>query len=454
MLEGGRASELIKLVTRKDDVGNQPDMEGPYVTLSHRWGRKPFLKLTRQTLRTFFDGIPLSTLPCTFQDVIKVTCELGLRWLWIDALCIIQEDDGLRDWLEESASMEKVYANSYCNISATAAMDSSEGLFSSRDTNWNWVETVTLNTKDIREGTQENVSCTILDPFFWPKYVDDAPVNRRSWVYQERLLAPRVLHWCRDQIAFECREGNRAECRPDELPHFRLRSGTLVDDVRLKSVDIEAGKQLRVIREGSSNSSMNPSRLARMVDEVDGIFHLYELWKHWVQVYSKMELTNSQDRLIALSGIARMMTTRMEEAGIRDKYIAGMWQNYMASQLLWFVNEGLGADRQPFQNTRPATYRAPTFSWASVETPRGITFPETTDQGLLVQVEVVRLTYRTAKDRFGLLTDGYIVLRGILRKIELTDHVQARRPPPTKFEAFVSVQLPDQLLLTQLDSLS
>jgi hypothetical protein len=167
--------DTVRLVSRKDGVQPQSEFQGQYMTLSHRWGQKALVKLTRDNIREFMGGIPLSTLPKTFRDAIKVASSLGVRWLWIDALCIIQEDKGLKDWLEESASMERVYTNSYCNISATSAIDSSEGLFHTRDMTWRWHETVTLNTKDLRRSAGQKISCNILDPFFWQRYIDDAP---------------------------------------------------------------------------------------------------------------------------------------------------------------------------------------------------------------------------------------------------------------------------------------
>jgi hypothetical protein len=338
--------------------------------------------------------------------------------------------------------MENIYAQSYCNISATAAEDSTAGLFRERDVGAKWVDAVTLNTKDLVRDSAAKIECTVFDLSFWSKYVDDAPVNRRSWVYQERLLAPRVLHWCKNQIAFECRQVNRAECRPEGLPHYIMKQGVLIDGVRLKTVDVEASKQLMAIRLLAKQPSSQRKKVQTLVNNVEPHLQLYELWKHWVEVYTKMELTKEQDRLIALSGIARLMTDTMKSAGIVDRYIAGLWQKHLASQLLWYVNEGTGLDRQPCVNTRPTKYRAPTFSWASVETSRGITFPETTDKGLIVSVEVTRLTYLTAKDRFGLLTDGYVVLRGVLRKIEIYDRATPDRPPATRLEAAVSEHTP------------
>lgn len=420
-LDPEMTNEHVRLVSCKagEKFTGQDLPTGHYMTLSHRWGQQPFLKLTRSLLGTLLDGISITRLPETFRNAIKVACDLHIRWLWIDALCIIQDDAGMADWLEESSQMEKVYANSYCNISATASWDSSEGLYKTRNPDLRWVENVTLNTKDVDGRSLGTITCSILDLDFWSKHVDSAPVNRRSWVYQERMLSPRILHWCHDQIAFECKQSSRAESWPGELPRYRRKADLLIDDVHFKGVDVEAATQLRALR--------NRGKLRRTTEPTNPALEPYTLWRHWVEIYSKMELTNQSDRLIALAGIAKLMSSILASRGISDQYIAGMWQKQMASQLLWHVNEGAGAQRQPNENTRPGggdpvAYRAPTFSWASVETPRGITFPETTDEGLLVHVEVVRLRYLTLKDKFGLLRDGYIVLRGMLRKIELTDH--------------------------------
>lgn len=432
MLAPNNLTEAVRLVSQQDSErrAGQPEIEGAYVTLSHRWGEGGFAKLTRDTLLAFQNAILLSQLPLTFQHAIKFACELNVRWLWIDALCILQGDS--KDWLIESAKMDKVYTHSYCNISATAAMDSSQGLFYNRDKSRRWFEDVTLRTTDLKEDPKDTVRCTISDLSFWATYVENAPANRRAWVFQERLLAPRVIHWCKDQIAFECRELDRAECRPEGIPHFQIKGGKLVNEARLKGIDKEIGKQLREIRLASKH------RASSSVEEVDSKFFFYEIWKRVVEEYTKMELSQEQDRLIALSGIARMMFSTMKAEGINDVYIAGMWQNYIASQLLWYVNEGEGDSRQPFENTRTAEYRAPTFSWASVETGRGVTFAETTNEGLLVQIQVVRLSYKTEDDTFGLLTDGYLVLKGVLRKIVMTDRARSAQPPASGWAYIVS----------------
>ncbi len=416
MRDSQKKTKLVRLVSSK--IGEKrisdPQFEGRYVTLSHCWGDKTFTKLTEDKLPEFQEEILLRDLPRTFRDAIEFACELKeVQWIWIDALCILQGND--KDWLYEASVMDKVYTHAFCNISATAAMDSSEGLFQWRDQKRKWVDTVTVKTEDLDVTAQPTVECTISDLEFWDEKVENAPVNKRAWVLQERLLAPRVIHWCKDQIAFECREMDRAECRPGDLPQFQIREGELIDQARLKGITVHVGRSLmetRLADQYGLGSSLRQA-LAGM-DDLDPKFFLYEIWKRVVERYTRMELTEKRDRLIALSGIAKMMKSTLDAQGSDDIYLAGMWQNYFASQLLWHVNDLDDAQSQPFENTRPAEKRAPTFSWASVETERGVTFPETTDKGLLIQVQAGYLTYRTPGDKVGLLTDGYLVVKGVL----------------------------------------
>lgn len=426
----------VRLVSKdpSEQIENQPEFEGTYATLSHCWGGMAFCKLELGTLTRFQHAIPFDDLPLSFQHAVIFARRLKIRWIWIDALCIIQDSES--DWLRESATMKDIYAHSYCNISATAAHDSTEGLFRDRDPDRNWAPTVAVRVKGIADIGTNTITCTILDLSFWETSVEQAPVNKRSWVLQERLLAPRVLHWCRDQIAFECRHVDRAECRPAGVPHLLMMHGQLVEGARFKRIEWTAGSELQKLQLVGKNPSAPQERLSSMVLGTKPRWHYYEIWKRVVETYTKMELTDPKDRLIALSGIAKMIKERMQTEGIEDEYIAGLWQRGLTSQLLWYVNEADGHEPQPFDNNRPKSrdgsellYRAPTFSWASVETSRGITFAEITKVGLRISLEVVRLKYLT-DDNFGILTGGYIVLKGNLRRILLIDNLA-----DPKFEA-------------------
>ena len=435
----------VRLVSRdrNEFIPGQPVFVGEYVTLSHCWGDSSFNKLTDATLRAFQLVISLNDLPRTFIDAIKVARELSVRWIWIDALCIKQGNED--DWSFEASQMHRVYMHSYCNISATAASNSSAGLFSTRDPMQEWSAHATLKVPD---RNPSYVPCTVLDLFFWEDCIEQAPVNRRSWVLQERLLAPRVLHWCKNQIAFECRQGDRAECRPPGSPQLQLRQGNLVDEARLKRMDILSGKELRDQRIMKRRGSFHDvSQLRAQIDNVGEIVYYYELWKRVVEQYTKMDLTHAQDRLVALSGIAQMLTREMHNKGIQDRCIAGLWLKGFASQLLWHVNEGQGKDPQPLKDVRPCSYRAPTWSWASIETARGVTFGEMTDEQLCITVESGQLTYRKQNDMLGLLDDGYIVLRGVLRRAIVSDS-RARPTESTKTQVS-QPESPSKLVVTK-----
>lgn len=414
----------------------QPDFTGRYITLSHRWGTTAFNRLRLNLLQQYQDALHLDELPLTFQHVIILARKLAVRWIWIDALCIIQ--DSKQDWLQESAVMHKIYAHSYCNISATASLDSSGGLFRSRNCRRDWIQDVTVKVKDLLPGGEDWISCTVVDLSFWERLVTHAPVNMRSWVLQERLLAPRVLHWCKDQIAFECRSVSLAECYPHAVPHMSILQGELVEELFFKQIEPSVGQQLRRVRLQKEYPTMRREKLAEMVDGVGPRWHYYEIWKRIVESYSKLELYKAEDRLIALSGVARTMGKLMDAQQIPDRYVAGLWKEGLPCLLLWYVNESDTGEPQPLEDNRPKDrdgqllgYRAPTFSWASVETRRGISFAELTANTAKVSVDVVRLVYLTT-DKFGLLTDGYILLKGILRRIVLVDKSSKPDPPATK----------------------
>lgn len=120
--------ESVRLV-----LSAKAHLTGGYLTLSHCWGEVLCFKLTKDSVQQFMLGIELLQLPQTFQDAVQVTRRLGIRYLWIDALCIIQDDTNKTDWLHEAGLMHKVYSHSFLNIAATGALDTSKGLFVHRD---------------------------------------------------------------------------------------------------------------------------------------------------------------------------------------------------------------------------------------------------------------------------------------------------------------------------------
>ena len=172
-------------------IADKHSEKDPYITLSHCWGESKFLQLTKMTYHRLQAGISgPETLSKTFQDAFRICQELGIRYLWIDALCIFQDSD--EDWQREAAYMGHVYENSFCNIAATGASNSDEGCFRARD-----ISMVQLCIIKSTWSTHMNKSWEIVDQSFWASHMEKAPLNSRGWVVQERWLSPRILHYGR-----------------------------------------------------------------------------------------------------------------------------------------------------------------------------------------------------------------------------------------------------------------
>ncbi|EPE30962.1 heterokaryon incompatibility protein [Glarea lozoyensis ATCC 20868] len=378
------SANIIRLMESQEVAAGSP-----YMTLSHRWGTSKPLQLRRETFEQLRAGILLESLPLTFRDAVLVTRRLSIRYLWIDALCILQNEDDLSDWIKEASLMHKVYSAAYCNISAAAASESFHGLFVSRDPALLICPTIKLSLGEHRPKEDYLIS----DVNFWDTEVSRAPINARGWVLQERILANRVLHFGERQLMWECGEKDAAETYPNGLDNA---ISSLSDDVRFKDLCPDTYiRQARRFRDPIHHPELSA----------------HFLWVRVVEAYTRCQLTNPDDKLVALSGIAKRFSSIL-----RDTYVAGMWRRYLASELTWSVDSSSFKQPDPDMSSRAMSYRAPSFSWACVD---GAIMPGMpSDQGILLDIEAVQLEYFT-DDHTGAIRGGYLNVRARLKQIQL-----------------------------------
>lgn len=381
-------TDSIKRIRLIHSAREQP--QGPYLTLSHRWGESETLKLTRGNIGTFARAIDISSLPKKFSDALRVTVALGCQYLWIDSLCIIQDEDDLSDWSHEAGLMHKVYLHSRCNISASVSKGSEEPLSRDRDPKSFYGHVVTVPVDGSEPGSVYK-DFWLERIHIWTDNIPRCHLNTRGWVFQERVLAPRVLHFCDDQLFWECRSHRACERYPlglDEIDSDFNESG---------------------YREGETSLSILKGLLEKNnIERGPGTNEVESGISFWMKVmtaYSSTILSFPTDRLIALSGIAKQMS-----ALFQDIYVAGMWRKTLPYDLLWLTSPPLRRpdDVSIITPHRSRGYTAPSWSWASVNCP--IIIWNATWESFLFDILDFRLQNAT-DDVTGRLIGGWMTLR-------------------------------------------
>jgi len=314
-----------------------------HVALSHCWGNIPILRLLKNNQEAFANRLPFEELPRTFKHAIEATRLLRksyhIRYLWIDSLCIVQDDD--EDWRVESTKMAYIYEQAFCTLAATASVNGNGGLFYDRNTLLQTAVWFVTNTAGSTETTY------VVDvPSTYNQRVLDSPLLRRAWVQQERVMSRRVIHFCKDQIFWECLMGESSESQEVASGH----AGRIGSAWKKQA--------LSFIPHLGTAPSDGPSDITNLAQlPVGRPRNIYDVWIKIVHQYSLSKLTFPRDKLIAISAVAGKMHRLLEN---QDTYVAGLWKKYIHHQLHWQVAPGLA-------NTRPATYRAPSWSWAAVD---------------------------------------------------------------------------------------
>ncbi|KAH8594091.1 heterokaryon incompatibility protein-domain-containing protein [Bisporella sp. PMI_857] len=318
-----------------------------YATLSHCWGKEPLMTTTIGTLSERLMGIPMSSLPKTFRDAVTVCRGIGIRYLWVDALCIIQ--DSLEDWLKEANSMGAVYKEAAFCISAVGSSDGNGGLFYPESRPGLEGIPRTLCLTNLRFPPSPSSSNHLSRPVYLGLRhgtIVKGPLRTRAWVLQEETLSRRQLEFTGAGLHWTCQT-----VRANAANLFGSSFGRNDFWDQFDDAVHEDGHFLRLFdAEGKKERA------------------LYEFWyRSVVEDYSRREITFDSDRVVALGA----MTAHLDKAlfygmwrstGI--EYLAGLWSTDILRGLLWTT-----AHDACTRIRAPVRYVAPSWSWLSVRGP-------------------------------------------------------------------------------------
>ena len=300
---------------------------GSWATLSHCWGGELPIRTTVGTLEARRKAISTDELPPTFRDAIKVTRKLGLRYLWIDSLCIIQ--DCREDWTRESIKMHEIYSKAAVNISASSTRDAKEGIFSCSDEKRQKPALITLPCYSLSQRLTGLVSIRVRPKY----YLYDQPLHSWAWVLQESILSPRRLDYASEQIHWTCRTSTFSEGLPhldDEIDHL-VTGGRNLFRIPVKKYDAYPDM------------------------EFPGLQTPMGWWYATLSWYQRRNISVHNDLLPAIAGAAKIIG---QCSGYH--YKAGLWLEDIHRGLLWISFDS---------TTRPHGTSASTWSWASTNFP-------------------------------------------------------------------------------------
>ncbi|KAK5660285.1 hypothetical protein OQA88_12825 [Cercophora sp. LCS_1] len=429
------------------DVGES----GRYVALSYCWGGPQPASTTTKTLAVYAERIPVENQPRTIQDAIRVTRELGIRYLWVDSLCIIQDDDAHK--AREIANMRSVYENAVFTLCASSAKKSSDGFLHRRKALTHPITSLGYRSRDYFVSFEMDYRCPdgrngkvslVGDQM---SILHHDPIVDRAWTFQESLLSSRCLVYSTTQMVWRCRTafkttgglldwGNWMSNAPlldlgEPGPIGRLKKPT--DDPRMISMFTMGndmynltGRTANRPRKGLDGQVLEPSPTA----------DIYLKWMKIVSLYTSRQLTDPSDKFRAIAGIARKFAPLLD-----DQYCAGLWRSNTLDGLAWQRNlyGGRNATRTSsssfdFSGPPEKKWRAPSWSWASMN--GAISYPD--QMALSTMDPIAQITdvfvENMNEDPFGDVFWGELWIEGWLRRVNIEPITEEDWPDRLKFK--------------------
>lgn len=288
----GAANDEMRLV----DVREETKDKIKFASLSHCWGGCTPLKTTKENLQDFRHRIPSESFPRTFQEAIQICRSVGISYIWIDSLCIVQND--AEDWRHEAARMKDVYAGNVLTIAASEAANGSEGCFPERP-DINKRRRPPLQFETMNPESQEPIFVRIYERDVRER-TGDTPLSERGWALQEAILSHRNLYCVQPEMHWQCSRVHRIE---EGISFQRDKTGT-------------EGKE-----------------------PLPAVFSTFQhrSWHAWMHDYSHRKFTIPRDRLSALAGVVDHFA---EKTGYT--HLLGCWQESLLADLLWMRSGEMG----------------------------------------------------------------------------------------------------------------
>ncbi|KAF1957221.1 HET-domain-containing protein [Byssothecium circinans] len=302
-----------------------------YAALSYCWGGKQTLKLTKETELSFQEPIRWEDIPPLLQDAITFCRRLDIPFLWIDALCILQDQGCNSEWGQEAAHMADVYQNATVTIYAACCSNPQQSFLSLEGSTLRKVHILETCAKTGEPKVVARVSR--LRGFHTSQHLKRVldPLEKRAWAFQEYEMSRRLIAYTSNEIQWRCR--NISTCEPgciESLPKASLKYRDPIP------------------------------HLARRLEE-SSVIKIFAQWQVMIEKYTLTSVSFSEDKLVALAGLASIYGMRLN-----SRYLAGLWKENLVLDLLWIRDNVVYWTKSQHNSD---TYRAPSFSWASIDRP-------------------------------------------------------------------------------------
>ncbi|KAK0739487.1 hypothetical protein B0T21DRAFT_143074 [Apiosordaria backusii] len=277
------------------------------------------------------------------QDAATICQRIGIHYLWIDALCIIQDDPN--DKSIEISKMPSIYGGATVTIVAARSPSAADGFLGERLPGLKEAAVVPYRCLD---GELGFITLTRIGNGFEPA----EPIDERGWTLQERLLSCRIIEFGSRQTRWICPETRSSGFSNEGLTDGWSRDVNYSNKRRTEGLDLD------LIRAAKSTIDFyGRPRNSQFKEYLKAMEH----WEKICESFTERALTVSSDRAVGISGIAQLFA---EFSG--DQYIAGLWKSCFHSGLLWKIERSY---IDPKTQPRPTTYQGPSWSWLSVNGP-------------------------------------------------------------------------------------